>query len=166
MRPSKKHEHVFGWLPQNGQLHGTCRCKLRVALDIEQVRELLPATAPSRKKLPDERSGVTQKLTIQTPDGELDHYLTINSYEDGTPAEMFVRVSKQGTTISGLADALAIAVSIGLQHGIPLSLYVNKFQHTAFEPSGPTGDATQPFALSPLDLLFGWLARRFPASKP
>ena len=78
------------------------------------------------------------------------------------PGEIFVRMAKQGSTISGLMDSFATAISLALQHGVPLKLLVDKFSHTRFEPSGFTGNQEIPIATSIMDYLFRWLSLRFP----
>ena len=82
------------------------------------------------------------------------------------PGEIFVRMAKEGSTISGLMDSFATAISLALQHGVPLKLLVDKFAHTRFEPSGWTGNPDIPRASSIMDYLFRWLGRKFLASPP
>ena len=82
-------------------------------------------------------------------------------YEDGSPGEIFVRMAKEGSTISGLMDSFATAVSLALQHGVPLKLLVDKFSRTRFEPSGWTGNSEIPRASSIMDYLFRWLESKF-----
>ena len=87
-----------------------------------------------RRKLPDERKSITHKFDIAGHEG----YITVGMYEDGTPGEIFVTMSKQGSTISGLMDSFATAISFALQYGVPLQFLVDKFSHMRFEPSGFT----------------------------
>ena len=82
-------------------------------------------------------------------------------YKDGTPGELFIRMAKEGSTVSGLMDSFATAVSLALQHGVPLKLLCDKFQHTRFEPSGFTGNQEIPIAKSVMDYIFRWLEIRF-----
>ncbi len=89
---------------------------------------------PLRRRLPDERASITHKFNVGGHEG----YLTIGLYEDGTPGEIFLRMAKEGSTISGLMDAFATAVSLSLQYGVPLKDLVNKFSHLRFEPAGFT----------------------------
>jgi ribonucleoside-diphosphate reductase alpha chain len=89
---------------------------------------------PYRHRLPDERSSITHKFNVGGHEG----YLTIGLYEDGTPGEIFLRMAKEGSTISGLMDSFATAVSVALQYGVPLKDLVNKFSHLRFEPAGFT----------------------------
>ena len=110
-----------------------------------------------RRKLPDERRSLTHKFSIAGHDG----YIHVGTYEDGTPGEIFIRMAKEGSTISGLMDSFATAVSLSLQHGVPLKLLVDKFSFTRFEPSGWTGSPDIPRASSIMDYLFRWLGGKF-----
>jgi len=117
---------------------------------------------PIRKKLPDERPSLTHKFSIAGHEG----YLTVGMYDDGAPGEIFVRMAKEGSTISGLMDSFATAISISLQYGVPLKLLVDKFSHTRFEPSGFTGNADIGHAKSIMDYIFRWLGLRFLGTSP
>jgi ribonucleoside-diphosphate reductase alpha chain len=110
-----------------------------------------------RRKLPDERHAITHKFSIN----EFEGYVTVGLYEDGTPGEIFLVMAKQGSTISGLMDSLATAISIALQYGVPLQTLVDKFSHTRFEPSGFTKHPEIPIAKSITDYIFRWLASKF-----
>jgi ribonucleoside-diphosphate reductase alpha chain len=110
-----------------------------------------------RRKLPDERQAITHKFSIN----EFEGYITVGLYEDGTPGEIFLVMAKQGSTISGLMDSLATAISIALQYGVPLQTLVDKFSHTRFEPSGFTKHPEIPIAKSITDYIFRWLASKF-----
>ena len=112
---------------------------------------------PVRRKLPDERSSVTHKFSIGGHEG----YITVGLYEDGTPGEVFISMAKEGSTISGLMDTLATSISYGLQYGVPLKFFVDKFSHVRFEPSGWTGNPQVPYAKSIIDYIFRWLGARF-----
>jgi len=112
---------------------------------------------PLRRRMPDERQSLTHKFSIAGHEG----YLTVGMYEDGAPGEIFLSMAKEGTVVSGLVDAIAIAISLALQHGVPLSLLVEKFSHTRFEPSGFTGNEKIPYAKSILDYVFRWLGQKF-----
>ncbi|HEX4209043.1 MAG TPA: vitamin B12-dependent ribonucleotide reductase [Candidatus Binataceae bacterium] len=112
---------------------------------------------PYRRKLSDERRSITHKFDIAGHEG----YLTVGMYEDGTPGEIFVSMSKQGSTISGLMDSFATAISYALQYGVPLQFLVDKFAHMRFEPSGFTKNPQIPYAKSIVDYLFRWLASKF-----
>lgn len=110
-----------------------------------------------RTKLPDERKSVTHKFSVAGHEG----YITVGLYENGMPGELFVTMSKQGSTISGLMDAFATSVSISLQYGVPLDVLSKKFQHMRFEPSGMTGNKDHTFASSIIDYIFWWLEQKF-----
>jgi ribonucleoside-diphosphate reductase alpha chain len=107
--------------------------------------------------MPDERQSITHKFSIAGHEG----YITVGMYEDGTPGEVFLSMSKEGTVVSGLVDSIAIAISLSLQHGVPLALLVEKYSHTRFEPSGFTGNPQIPMAKSILDYVFRWLSIKF-----
>ena len=108
---------------------------------------------PSRRKLPDEHNSITHKFSIGGHEG----YITVGMYEDGSPGEIFVTMAKEGSTISGLMDSMAVAISLTLQYGVPLKFLVDKFSHVRFEPSGWTGNRQIPYAKSILDYIFRWL---------
>jgi ribonucleoside-diphosphate reductase alpha chain len=110
-----------------------------------------------RRKLADERKSITHKFDIAGHEG----YITVGMYEDGTPGEIFVMMSKQGSTISGLMDSFATAISYALQYGVPLQFLVDKFAHMRFEPSGFTKNPQIPYAKSIIDYLFRWMASKF-----
>jgi ribonucleoside-diphosphate reductase alpha chain len=112
---------------------------------------------PVRRKLPDERRAITHKFSIGGHEG----YLTVGLYEDGSPGELFVTMAKEGSTISGLMDSFATAVSYSLQYGVPLKFFVDKFSHVRFEPSGWTGNPQVPYAKSIMDYIFRWMAVKF-----
>jgi ribonucleoside-diphosphate reductase alpha chain len=100
---------------------------------------------------------VTHKFSIGGHEG----YITVGLYEDGTPGEVFISMAKEGSTISGLMDTLATSISYGLQYGVPLKFFVDKFSHVRFEPSGWTGNPQVPYAKSIIDYIFRWLGARF-----
>ena len=112
---------------------------------------------PVRRKLPDERRSVTHKFSIGGHEG----YITVGMYDDGAPGEILITMAKEGSTISGLMDAFATAVSFNLQYGVPLKFLVDKFAHVRFEPSGWTGNQTIPYAKSIMDYIFRWLGAKF-----
>jgi ribonucleoside-diphosphate reductase alpha chain len=112
---------------------------------------------PVRRKLPDERASITHKFSIGGHEG----YITVGMYEDGTPGEIFITMAKEGSTISGLMDSFATAISYNLQYGVPLKFLVDKFGHVRFEPSGWTGNPTIPYAKSIPDYIFRWLGSKF-----
>ena len=110
-----------------------------------------------RRRLPDERRAVTHKFSISGHEG----YITVGLYEDGTPGEVFITMSKEGSTISGLMDGFATAISLALQYGVPLKVLVDKFSHMRFEPSGFTTNKEVPIAKSVLDYIFRWMGLKF-----
>ena len=110
-----------------------------------------------RKKLPDTRQSITHKFSVAVHDG----YITVGLYEDGKPGEVFITMAKEGSTLSGVMDSFALAISIALQYGVPLKTYVDKFQHVRFEPSGWTTNREIPQAKSIIDYIFRWLGAQF-----
>ena len=110
-----------------------------------------------RHRLPDERLSITHKFSVGGHEG----YLTVGLYKDGMPGEIFITMAKEGSTVSGLMDSFACAVSIGLQHGVPLKLLCEKFAHTRFEPSGWSHNQDIGYAKSIMDYIFRWLQLRF-----
>ena len=112
---------------------------------------------PARHKLPDERQAITHKFDIAGHEG----YITVGLYEDGMPGELFIVMAKEGSTISGFADAFAQAISYALQYGVPLQDLVDKFSHVRFEPSGMTRNPDVRFAKSIVDYIFRWMAAKF-----
>jgi ribonucleoside-diphosphate reductase alpha chain len=125
-----------------------------------QNSDSVDAQAPPRAlrhRLPAERASVTHKFGLSGHEG----YLTVGLYPNGTPGEIFIRMAKEGSTISGLMDSFATAISMCLQHGVPLKLLCEKFAHTRFEPSGWTGNPEIGYAKSIMDYIFRWMQLRF-----
>ncbi len=116
----------------------------------------------NRKKLPDERQSITHKFSIAGHEG----YITVGMYANGQPGEIFLTMSKEGSTISGLMDAFATAISLSLQYGVPLQTLVDKFVHTRFEPSGFTNNPDIQIAKSITDYIFRWLGAKFLNREP
>ena len=112
---------------------------------------------PSRRRLPDTRHAVTHKFDIAGHEG----YLTVGLFENGQPGELFITMSKEGSTIGGLMDAVATLTSMSLQYGVPLDALVKKFSHQRFEPSGFTKNPDIRQATSITDYVFRWLACQF-----
>jgi len=110
-----------------------------------------------RHKLQEERASITHKFKV----GDHEGYITVGLYPDGEPGELFITMAKEGSTVSGLMDSFALAVSIALQHGVPLKLFCEKFAHTRFEPSGWSGNPDIGYAKSIMDYIFRWLQMRF-----
>ncbi|MFQ5698333.1 MAG: vitamin B12-dependent ribonucleotide reductase [Myxococcota bacterium] len=120
------------------------------------------AIAPRRHRLPDVRQALTHKFSISGHDG----YLTVGLYEDGQPGELFLKMAKEGSTISGLMDSVALVTSMALQHGVPLKTLVDKMSHKRFEPAGFTQNPDIPMAKSLMDYVFRWLGLRFLSDEP
>ncbi|MGA9643643.1 MAG: vitamin B12-dependent ribonucleotide reductase [Terriglobales bacterium] len=110
-----------------------------------------------RHRLQEERMSVTHKFNIGGHEG----YITVGLYPNGEPGELFIKMAKEGSTVSGLMDSFALAVSIALQHGVPLKLFCDKFAHTRFEPAGWSSNSEIGFAKSIMDYIFRWLQLRF-----
>jgi ribonucleoside-diphosphate reductase alpha chain len=116
----------------------------------------------SRTLLPDERKSITHHFEMAGMDG----YVIVGLYSDGRPGELFIRTAKQGSTISGLLDALGIAVSLGLQYGVPLSHFTRKLQGMKFEPAGLCpGNEDVRVASSVVDYVFHWLEIKFKSGR-
>jgi ribonucleoside-diphosphate reductase alpha chain len=129
-------------------------------LNTSRDKEKIAAAAvagPTRRRLPDERHAITHKFDIAGHEG----YITVGLFEDGTPGELFLVMAKEGSTISGFADAFAQAISYALQYGVPLQDLVDKFSHVRFEPSGMTKNPDVRFAKSIVDYIFRWMAAKF-----
>ena len=131
--------------------------KDKTAAEIAQAAAASLVTAPVRRKLPDERHAITHKFDIAGHEG----YITVGLFENGQPGEIFLVMAKEGSTISGFADAFAQAISYALQYGVPLQVLVDKFSHVRFEPSGMTRNPEIRFAKSIVDYIFRWLASKF-----
>jgi len=123
----------------------------------EPIDEQAAPPTARRHRLPDERLSITHKFNVGGHEG----YLTVGLYKDGMPGEIFITMAKEGSTVSGLMDSFACAVSIGLQHGVPLKLLCEKFAHTRFEPSGWSRNPDIGYAKSIMDYIFRWLQLRF-----
>ena len=115
------------------------------------------SSQPVRRRLPDERQAITHKFDIAGHEG----YITVGLFDDGSPGEIFLVMAKEGSTISGFADAFAQAVSYALQYGVPLQALVDKFSHVRFEPSGLTKNPDVRLAKSIVDYIFRWMATKF-----
>ena len=125
---------------------------------VAEIREVVKIVeTPKRRKLPDERHAITHKFDVAGHEG----YITVGLFEDGTPGEIFLVMAKEGSTISGFADAFAQAISYALQYGVPLQTLVDKFSHSRFEPSGMTKNPEVRFAKSIVDYIFRWMATKF-----
>ena len=131
------------------------------ALEAEQGKDSVqdPNAPPRavRHRLPGERASITHKFSIAGHEG----YITVGLYPTGQPGEIFIKMAKEGSTVSGLMDSFATSISIALQHGVPLKVLCEKFAHTRFEPSGWTGNPHIGYAKSLMDYIFRWLYLRF-----
>ncbi|HEY6150837.1 MAG TPA: vitamin B12-dependent ribonucleotide reductase, partial [Gaiellaceae bacterium] len=116
-----------------------------------------PVPLTQRRRLPEDRVEVGRKFRV----GDYEGYIHVGLYEDGTPGDIFVDIAKDGTTMSGLMNSLCIAVSMGLQYGVPPEVYVSKLTHMRFEPSGMTNDADIRVAKSIVDYIFRWFGKKF-----
>jgi ribonucleoside-diphosphate reductase alpha chain len=144
--------------PLNTSKAGVADTRNTVAEVKEVVKEVVKVVeTPRRRKLPDERQSITHKFDIAGHEG----YITVGLFDDGTPGEIFLTMAKEGSTISGFADAFAQAISYALQYGVPLQVLVDKFSHARFEPSGMTKNPEVRFAKSIVDYIFRWMATKF-----
>jgi ribonucleoside-diphosphate reductase alpha chain len=112
---------------------------------------------PQRRRVPEDRTEVGRKFRV----GEYEGYIHVGLFEDGTPGDIFVDIAKDGTTLQGLMNTLCIAVSMGLQYGVPPEVYVSKLSHMRFEPNGMTNDADIRMAKSIVDYIFRWFGKKF-----
>src|ERR671936_808695 len=138
-------------------------CKVAQPLSSSKDKSLAQALVPSvtlapqRRRLPEDRTEVGRKFRV----GEYEGYIHVGLHEDGTPGDIFVDIAKEGTTLAGLMNSLCIAVSMGLQYGVPPEIYVSKLTHMRFEPSGMTNDADIRIAKSIVDYVFRWFGKKF-----
>ena len=140
--------------PLNAAGNKKAEKKTEVVMEPEQ-RELFARA--QREKMPVERSSVTHKFSVGGHEG----YITVGMYADGRPGEIFIKMSKEGSTLSGVMDGLALTISLGLQYGVPLKVFVDKLVNTRFEPSGISANPNIRFATSVLDYIARWLGGRF-----
>jgi ribonucleoside-diphosphate reductase alpha chain len=138
-------------------------CKVAQPLSGRKDGEQLPVDAAppvpltQRRRLPEDRVEVGRKFRV----GDYEGYIHVGLYEDGTPGDIFVDIAKEGTTLAGLMNSFMISVSLGLQYGVPLEVYVSKFAHMRFEPSGMTNDPDIRVAKSIVDYIFRWMGKKF-----
>jgi len=130
---------------------------LNTARDVANEAVSAVSSQPVRQRLADERQAITHKFDIAGHEG----YITVGLFDDGSPGEIFLVMAKEGSTISGFADAFAQAVSYALQYGVPLQVLVDKFSHVRFEPSGMTKNRDVRVAKSIVDYIFRWMATKF-----
>src|SRR6188508_3127002 len=140
-----------------------CKVAQPLSSSKDQPAVVLPVGAtgvvphPQRRRLPDDRTEVGRKFKV----GDYEGYIHVGLFEDGTPGDIFVDIAKEGTTLAGLMNSFMISVSLGLQYGVPLDVYVSKFSHMRFEPSGMTNDADIRVAKSIVDYIFRWMGKKF-----
>jgi len=143
--------------------HATVNVKGPEQETAEALREIEGRVAtierprPFREHLPDERRSVTHKFRV----GDQEGYITVGLYDDGRPGEIFVKIAKEGSTVSGLMDAVALLTSVTLQYGVPIEDLSRKLKNTRFEPYGRTNNPHIPWATSVVDYVFRWLERKF-----
>ena len=123
---------------------------------IEKIVEKI-IEKPMRRRLPDTRKSITHHFNVAGHEG----YLTVGMYDAGGPGELFITMSKEGSTIGGLMDSLGTAISVALQYGVPIESLVTKFAHQRFEPQGVTANRDIPFAKSLVDYIFRWMGMQF-----
>jgi ribonucleoside-diphosphate reductase alpha chain len=116
-----------------------------------------PVPLTQRRRLPEDRTEVGRKFRV----GDYEGYIHVGLYDDGTPGDIFIDIAKEGTTLAGLMNSFMISVSLGLQYGVPLEIYVSKFAHMRFEPSGMTNDPDIRIAKSIVDYVFRWMGKKF-----
>ena len=133
--------------------------KKPVSAEAPEQRDLFIRT--QRRKLPDERRSITHKFSIGGHEG----YIIVGMYEEGAPGEIFIKMAKEGSTLSGFMDGLALSISIGLQYGVPLKALVDKLTNTRFEPSGFTENSSIRYSSSVLDYIARWLGGKFLSSE-
>jgi ribonucleoside-diphosphate reductase alpha chain len=121
------------------------------------VEKIVVKEVPRRRKLPEERMAIAHKFSIAGHEG----YIHVGMYEDGAPGEIFIKMSKEGSTLSGVMDALALSLSMNLQYGVPLEILCDKLSHSRFEPMGMTANREIPMVKSIIDYMARWLALKF-----
>jgi ribonucleoside-diphosphate reductase alpha chain len=130
-----------------------------VSAEAPEQRDLFARA--QRRKLPDERKSITHKFSVGGHEG----YIIVGMYDEGTPGEIFIKMAKEGSTLSGFMDGLALSISIGLQYGVPLKALVDKLTNTRFEPSGFTENPVIRYSSSVLDYIARWLGGKFLSSE-
>jgi ribonucleoside-diphosphate reductase alpha chain len=133
--------------------------KKPVSAEAPEQRDLFARA--QRRKLPDERKSITHKFSVGGNEG----YIIVGMYEEGVPGEIFIKMAKEGSTLSGFMDGLALSISIGLQYGVPLKALVDKLMNTRFEPSGFTENPSIRYSSSVLDYIARWLGGKFLSSE-
>ncbi|HTZ05839.1 MAG TPA: vitamin B12-dependent ribonucleotide reductase [Gaiellaceae bacterium] len=134
-----------------------CKVAQPLSTGKEGAAALPPVPIRERKRLPLDRTEVGRKFQV----GDHEGYIHVGLYDDGSPGDIFVDIAKDGTTMAGLMNSLCLAVSMGLQYGVPPEVYVSKLSHMRFEPSGMTNDADIRVAKSIVDYIFRWFGKKF-----
>jgi ribonucleoside-diphosphate reductase alpha chain len=145
--------------PTASPAHGEKEEEKPMGVEAPEQRDLFARA--HRRKLPDERKSITHKFSVGGHEG----YIIVGMYEEGTPGELFIRMAKEGSTLSGFMDGLALSISIGLQYGVPLKAIVDKLTNTRFEPSGFTENPAIRYSSSVLDYIARWLGGKFLSSE-
>jgi len=146
---------VANLMPPEGAVAETAEKAKAAVVEVVEQKELF--VRAQRQKLPEERNSLTHKFTVGGHEG----YITVGMYKDGRPGEVFIKMAKEGSTLSGVMDGLALSLSIGLQYGVPLKVLVDKLINMRFEPSGITENPEIRFASSLLDYVGRWLGGKF-----
>ncbi len=133
--------------------------KKPVSAEAPEQRDLFARA--QRRKLPDERKSITHKFSVGGHEG----YIIVGMYQEGVPGEIFIKMAKEGSTLSGFMDGLALSISIGFQYGVPLKALVDKLMNTRFEPSGFTENPSIRYSSSVLDYIARWLGGKFLSSE-
>jgi ribonucleoside-diphosphate reductase alpha chain len=131
----------------------------QLTLEVESLRTELHEARfhPSRRRLPDTRNSITHKFNISGHEG----YITVGLYDDESPGEVFLVIAKEGSTLRGMMDTVAVLTSLALQYGVPVEDLARKFEHSQFEPSGDTTNPEIRIASSITDYIFRWIGLRF-----
>ena len=131
----------------------------QLTLEVESLRTELHEARfhPSRRRLPDTRNSITHKFNISGHEG----YITVGLYDDESPGELFLVIAKEGSTLRGMMDTVAVLTSLALQYGVPVEDLARKFEHSQFEPSGDTTNPEIRIASSITDYIFRWIGLRF-----
>ena len=128
---------------------------------LAKVAELEKPRPPVRRRLPEERPGITKRIHLRHAHGDLKIYIQSGEYPDGTLAEVFIKGDRSGSTISGLLDALSITASLALQYGVPVETLIEKWTNLRFAPEGTTSDPKLPRVASIVDAVARWLRDRY-----
>jgi ribonucleoside-diphosphate reductase alpha chain len=141
---------IVGGIPNTEQVESRT-----IGSQIPEQRDLF--SRAKRRKLPDERKSITHKFSVGGHEG----YIIVGMYKEGAPGEIFIKMAKEGSTLSGFMDGLALSISIGLQYGVPLKALADKLTNTRFEPSGYTENPEIRYSTSVLDYIARWLGGKF-----